>query len=299
MSENDQARAQLLDPSSIRPSRWANRHESTFQSVEFVKLKEEIAAAGGNVQPINVRQDVTGGGYEVVFGHRRLRACQELGLPVLAIVVSIDDRSLWEEMERENRSRANLSPYEQGRHYKAALDQGLYPSIRRLAEVINVDVSQASKVIRIADLPDVVINAFSSPRDIQVNWAAKLGMALDRDRDGVLKRAAKLVESRGPRPKPNEILKALVDPGGVEPFHAEVRKVVGPDGSRRATIRKTPDGYSIAVDSQRVSIEALHVAVQRLLDVGSHDVAASTERGHALRASTAITSFTNSEPGLH
>lgn len=168
MSEHDQARAQLLDPSSIRPSRWANRHESTFQSVEFVKLKEEIAAAGGNVQPIKVRQDVTRGGYEVVFGHRRLRACQELGLPVLAIVVSIDDRSLWEEMERENRSRANLSPYGQGRHYKAALDQGLYPSIRRLAEVINVDVSQASKVIRIADLPDVVINAFSSPRDIHL-----------------------------------------------------------------------------------------------------------------------------------
>lgn len=90
-----------------------------------------------------------------------------------------------------------------------------------------------------------------------------------------------------------------MDPGGVEPFHAEVRKVAGPDGSRRATIRKTPDGYSIAVDSQRVSIEALHAAVQRLLDVGNHDVAALTERGHAPRDSAAITSFTMTEPGLH
>jgi hypothetical protein len=44
-----------LDPRSIRPSTWANRHEASFESAEFEELKAEIADAGGNVQPIKVR----------------------------------------------------------------------------------------------------------------------------------------------------------------------------------------------------------------------------------------------------
>ena len=44
-----------LDPSSIRPSKWANRHEASFLTADFQELKAEIAAAGGNVQPIKVR----------------------------------------------------------------------------------------------------------------------------------------------------------------------------------------------------------------------------------------------------
>jgi ParB family chromosome partitioning protein len=44
-----------IDPSMIRPSKWANRHEASFLTAEFQELKAEIAAAGGNVQPIKVR----------------------------------------------------------------------------------------------------------------------------------------------------------------------------------------------------------------------------------------------------
>jgi len=44
-----------LDPSTIRPSKWANRHAASFLTVDFEELKAEIAAAGGNVQPIKVR----------------------------------------------------------------------------------------------------------------------------------------------------------------------------------------------------------------------------------------------------
>ena len=44
-----------LDPAIIRPSKWANRHEASFLTAEFHDLKAEIAAAGGNVQPIKVR----------------------------------------------------------------------------------------------------------------------------------------------------------------------------------------------------------------------------------------------------
>jgi ParB family chromosome partitioning protein len=44
-----------MDPATIRPSRWANRHESAFKTSEFAGLKADIEHAGGNVQPILVR----------------------------------------------------------------------------------------------------------------------------------------------------------------------------------------------------------------------------------------------------
>lgn len=45
----------LLDPASIRPTRWANRHEASFSTNAFAGLKASIEQAGGNTQPILVR----------------------------------------------------------------------------------------------------------------------------------------------------------------------------------------------------------------------------------------------------
>jgi ParB/RepB/Spo0J family partition protein len=142
-----------LDPRSIRRSQWANRAEAEFQTPEFLQLKDEIASAGGNVQPIKVRSldgapavfDGQTPTHEIVFGHRRHQACLELGLPVQAIVVErMDDKSLFEAMDRENRGRKNLSPWEQGRMYEQAIKQGLYPSLRRLSESLAVNLSDAA-----------------------------------------------------------------------------------------------------------------------------------------------------------
>ena len=44
-----------LDPARIVDSKWANRHPSTFETPDFLALREEIRQAGGNVQPIKVR----------------------------------------------------------------------------------------------------------------------------------------------------------------------------------------------------------------------------------------------------
>jgi ParB family chromosome partitioning protein len=119
-----------MDPATIRPSRWANRHESAFKTSEFAGLKADIEHAGGNVQPILVRpiKDEPGQ-FELVFGHRRHRASLELGIPVLASiwVDELGDAALFAAMDRENRERADLSPYEQGVMYQRALEEQLVP----------------------------------------------------------------------------------------------------------------------------------------------------------------------------
>ena len=194
-----------LNPSTVKASKWANRHEASFLTAEFEELKAEIAAAGGNVQPIKVRPmevlnrstpstDTT---YELIFGHRRHRACLDLGIPVLAAIEEASDVSLFEQMERENRGRKNLSAWEQGTMYRKALDEGLYSSLRRLAESLGVDVSLVSKSVSLARLPEAVVAAFQSPLDIQFRWAAPLAEAMQKDPDGTLERARVLADTRG------------------------------------------------------------------------------------------------------
>jgi len=190
-----------LDPKTVRPSKWANRHEDAFKAAEFEAFKAEIRASGGNVQPIKVR--VLNGStldseaqYEVVFGHRRHRACLDEELPVKALIESVDDASLFVQMERENRGRQNLSAWEQGRMYDRALQEGLFKSLRELSKAIDVDPSIISKSIAVAQLPASVVSAFQSPLDIQFRWAKPLRDCLERDPDGILSRAKHVKQVR-------------------------------------------------------------------------------------------------------
>ncbi len=199
--------AQVLDPKLIVRSRWANRHQANFSGEEFSQLREEIRQAGGNVQAIKVRPlrspaSPTQHGevvprYEIVFGHRRHEACLLEGLPVLAVVADVDDRTLFIEMDRENRARKDLTAWEQGVMYLKALDTGLFPSKRALAGALGVDHSALAKAVTLAELPQPIIEAFHSPLDLQFRWGQPLAAAFAADPDTILARASVLKEQRG------------------------------------------------------------------------------------------------------
>ena len=196
LKEHDgSAPTRAMDTGIIDPSRWANRHVASYNAPEFLRLKQDIEQAGGNIQPIAVRVSPhQAGRYEIVFGHRRHRACSELGIPVLATIVStaVSDHELFSAMDRENRERADLSPYEQGAMYRRALDEKLYPSNRRLAESLGVSHTWVANVLLVADLPGAVIDCFKSPLDVQHRHAKQISDALETDRKAVLRRADKL-----------------------------------------------------------------------------------------------------------
>lgn len=201
-----------LDPQKVLPSRWANRHPDSFSTAEFARLKQDIEIAGGNIQPISVRALADRPGlYEIVFGHRRHRACSELGLPVLATIdtSAVSDHDLFSAMDRENRERADLSPYEQGTMYRRALDEKLYPSNRRLAEALGVSHTWVANVLQVADLPAPVVECFRSPLEIQHRHAKAIAAALEVDRKAVLRRAEKLRALEPPRAA-SAVVSALV-----------------------------------------------------------------------------------------
>ena len=207
-----QQKVHSLDAESIRRSTFANRIEAEFQTPAFKALRAEIAATGGNVQPIKVRPlaGVIDGQYryEIVFGHRRHRACLEENLAVNAIVEEMDDRNLFEEMERENRGRKNLSAWEQGCMYAAAIRAKLYPSLLKLTENLNVNYSDAQRAVTLAGLPMAVVEAFPSPLELQVRWAKPLKDAAQDDIERLLERARALKATRG-RLNAQEVFNAL------------------------------------------------------------------------------------------
>lgn len=181
-----------IDPALVRPSKWGSRHESAYASPAFERLKDNIDLSNGNEQPILVRRVEEG--FEILCGHRRHRACSDLGLPVFAVVFDepLSALDLFLALERENREREDVSPYDQGRMYVHALDTGLFSSQRRLSVAIGVSNTWVRKAIQIARLPVAVIEAFLDPTAIQPAHAENIAVALAANEAAVMRRAAEL-----------------------------------------------------------------------------------------------------------
>jgi ParB family chromosome partitioning protein len=234
-----------LEPKMVKPSKWANRNELSYCGAEFAALKLEIETAGGNIQPIKVRPSKkVSGEYELVFGHRRHRACLELGLLVLAVIEDLDDAELFCQMDRENRARAALTPWEAGTTYAKALDDGLFPSARKLAEAASIDLSQLGKALALARLPADVIGAFPSPLDLQYRWATLLNAAIQKDPDLILTRAKEL-KNATEKLSSLQVLTRLLEGGGTVP----------PPVSKKVAV-KGKDGQSaeIKLDATKKSV---------------------------------------------
>lgn len=221
-----------LDPRNVVHSKLANRVEESFVGAEFEALKQEIAESGGNIQAIKVRP-IGDGRFEVVFGHRRHRACLEQGLPVLALIEDMDDQALFQQMEQENRQRSDPRPYERGLFYSKALAQGVYASIRQLAQAVQIDATGLSRYLMLAKLPDDVLSAFSSPLVLQHDWASPLTDALSKNPDAVKDEARKISAERatGVKLTDKAIFARLVSigtqVGRKTPEHIEIKGAAG------------------------------------------------------------------------
>lgn len=262
--------ARKIDARQVKPSKWANRDDAHFVTAAFARLKEEISNSVGNVQPIKVRPLVGKlageAKWEIVYGHRRHRACLELGIPVFALVQQeMADSELFVEMERENRQREDLSAWEQGVMYMRALEQGLFPSAKQLAAAIDRDMSNISRAMALAKLPREVIKAFGSPLNLQFRWAKELKDAHQRDPEGLLATARELA-SRPSSLSPSEVFSILTSSGQrKKAVLGTISEWKDSEGNRLAVL--TCDRNSkLAVSFDQAMDEAHQRRLEKLLD---------------------------------
>lgn len=200
----------LLDPSLIDPGSTPNRTPDSFKDEAMGALSLSISLKNGNQEPIHVRPlGVPRDGYEyaLISGARRLYACKQHKLLVRALVMDLTpEQSLLDRLV-ENHNREPLSPWELGKqlaHIKAQPDMNL--SMRNLGALIGIDASMVQKALDIAALPNEVVQAFTSPKDIRYADAKKLKDLLGASRDKVI---AKSLELKGKGLAAKQVLEDL------------------------------------------------------------------------------------------
>ena len=163
-----------LDPALVQLSRRANRSPDFVDMLAFKDLMSLIATTGGNTVPVLVRL-LPDNSHELVYGHRRLMACQLAGLKVNALVAKgLSDEQAVRAMAHENTGRHDLSPLEKGRWYAQLREEQVYKTDGALSRALGVDKSDVSNALALARLDPVIIDAFSSPHDLQYRFAKGL-----------------------------------------------------------------------------------------------------------------------------
>lgn len=167
------AQISRMNPELIAPSAWCQPDECEYHDSKFESLRKSMTDWGGNLQPIKIRtiREIKPGGdmdvtprtttsIEIVYGHARLQACLELGVPVLVLSEELSDVEALQEYTVEVRGDGRWRPWRLGRLFHFAMNSGMFPTLRRAANTLFVPVSEAALALEMGRLPDSIRRAY-------------------------------------------------------------------------------------------------------------------------------------------
>ncbi len=197
---------------------------------------------------------------ELIYGARRLFAARYLGIPLLVVLRNLDTRAALIEMDIENRVRTDISPYERGLSYSRWLRRGHFSSQVEIARALRVSEAQISRLLRFAELPAVVLQAFPSPSDIREEWAVVLARRLtDPERRERLLRRARACKGAGARLSAQAAYEVLLSegPGPARPVRARDEIIKDAKGAPLLRVRFRTKAVHLIVPKERVSASTL------------------------------------------
>jgi ParB family transcriptional regulator, chromosome partitioning protein len=148
---------------------------------------------------------------ELIYGARRLFVARHINVPLLVELRNISDREAIVAMDIENRHRSDISSYERGLSYARWLRTGHFRSQEDIARTLRISASQVSRLLKLAQLPTVIIDAFDSPASICEGWGLDLMEALeDQTRRHATVREARLIAGVSPRLAAREVYRKLL-----------------------------------------------------------------------------------------
>ena len=167
----------MLRISEIEPNRSQPRKD--FDENSLSDLAQSISQHG-LLQPLLVRP-LPIGGYHIVAGERRYRACRMAGLTEVPVTIrELSDTETMELALIENLQREDLSPIEEALGYKALIDEHGF-SQEEVATSVGKSRPAIANSLRILKLPDSVLEYVKQDK-ISAGHARALLM-LDNEED--------------------------------------------------------------------------------------------------------------------
>ena len=176
----------MLKISEIEPNRsqpvttnWFTFEFKDFDENSLSDLAQSISQHG-LLQPLLVRP-LPIGGYQIVAGERRYRACRMAGLTEVPVTIrELSDTETMELALIENLQREDLSPIEEALGYKALIDEHGF-SQEEVATSVGKSRPAIANSLRILKLPDSVLEYVKQDK-ISAGHARALLM-LDNEKD--------------------------------------------------------------------------------------------------------------------
>jgi ParB family chromosome partitioning protein len=262
-----------VDPFKCRVWKLHDRFVSEINE-HTCKAEIESISAHGQVVPVLGRRlkDDPDFEIELIYGARRLFAARHLKAPLLVEVREISDREGLAAMDIENRQREDISPYERGLSYKRWLQNGHFASQEDIARTLNVSASQVSRLLQLAKLPAVVVDAFRSAEEIRENWGLDLVAALDDpERRAATIRTARALGANSPRLQGRDVIRKLLSftaHGRKPAAEAHDKVIAGSDGAALFRVRYLHNSVALIFAAEKISaqsIERIETALAAIL----------------------------------
>jgi ParB family transcriptional regulator, chromosome partitioning protein len=213
---------QQLPVAEITPNPLQPRRE--FKPEELAELRDSLSASG-LLQPITVRPNPSGLGFQIVAGERRWRAAQALGWDTIpAVIREADDHTLLALALVENLQRSDLNPLEEAEGYRRlSTEFGL--SQQKVAELTGKSRSTVANLVRLLELPPSVQALVRSgeltagqvrPLLALGDDAAMVALAEEVRRRKLPARAVEERASRGRKPRGKRGASRGKDPGATQ-----------------------------------------------------------------------------------
>lgn len=198
---------------------------------------------------------------ELICGARRLFVARHLNQELTVELREMNDREALIAMDTENRLRVDISPYERGMSYARWLRSGHFQSQDDIARALKVSPAQVSRLLKLARLPTVVVDAFPSPLEIYEAWGLELIEALDDpSRRQATIAQARTIRAQSPRPAGKEVYRQLLSSSacGRRPKARSHDEVVKDEkGQPQFRIRQLRNCIALLLPIERVSTKTL------------------------------------------
>lgn len=160
-----------LDPHLIH--RWSEKDRPENELGNIEDLAKSFKQIGQQVPCIVRLHKENAGEYELIVGECRWHAAKLAGIPLKAIIHTLDDRMAALIQAAENEERSDLSEYAKGMSYATKIEKGIL-SQKDLTDILGISRQQVSRLLSFNRIPQRLVEAIDDFRKVSSRTAEEI-----------------------------------------------------------------------------------------------------------------------------